>query len=66
MRQWEIELAETLSKIDDPIFRKLKKISIEVYNKNIQNVDISNYTDEDFAKLVDLCYLAITINQQGL
>lgn len=60
MRQWEIDLAESLSKIDDPWLRNLVEIATRTVNEKIKDLNPSNLTAEDMEKITNQCYLDIT------
>jgi hypothetical protein len=60
MRQWEIDLAEDLQKIDDPDLRRAWEVSLRAVQENVSGLDLSKLTAEDIEKITNQCYLEIT------
>jgi hypothetical protein len=60
MRQWEIELAARLCKIDHPWLRWAWEVSVRTMQKKIEGLDLSQLTETDIERITDECFLEIT------
>ena len=61
MRQWEIQLAESLEKHkDNQFFCELLETATRAIQNKINGVDVSNFTMKDWETIIEDCYNEIT------
>lgn len=61
MRQWEIELAESLEKHkDNQFFCELLETATRAIQTKIDGMDVSNFTMNDWETIIEDCYNEIT------